>query len=129
MKEQSSGLVLSQTDFNKLSALINSIQSDATELLEEELGRAAIVVDDSLPSDVVAMNSKVSFQDAETGKESAIVLVYPHDSNIEENKVSILTPVGSALIGLRVGQMIQWPFPNGKMRQLKVVSVCGRLLN
>ena len=69
------------------------------------------------------MNSTVKFLDLELGKESTVQLVFPQDTNIAENKISILTPVGSALIGLRVGQIINWPFPNGKVKQLKVLSV------
>lgn len=84
------------------------------DLLEEELSRAAVVHDEELPGDVVSMNSTVKFQDLEGGKETVVTLVYPPDSDIENNQISILTPVGSALIGLRVGQVIDWPFPQGK---------------
>ncbi len=116
-------IILTQTDFQKLISLLNSIKSETTELLEDELGRAHLVADDKIPPDVVSMNSTVGFQDLEEGKKSLITLVYPHEANIDENKISILTPVGSALIGLRVGQIIRWPFPNGKEKQLKVISV------
>jgi regulator of nucleoside diphosphate kinase len=118
-------LILTQADFQKLTSLIESSNSQAAELLEEELGRAQIVADDSLPGDAVSMNSKVCFQDLESGKETVVTLVYPHEANIEENKISILAPVGSALIGLQVGQVIQWPVPNGKVKRLKVVSVAA----
>ena len=56
---------------------------------------------------------KIIFQDLENGKERIITLVYPHEANIQENKISVLAPVGVALIGLRVGQIIQCPVPNG----------------
>lgn len=119
-------LILTQADFQKLSALIGLAQTETAELLEEELSRASIVSDNNLPNDVVSMNSTVSFEDLETGKESVVTLVYPHEANIDEGKISILAPVGSALIGLRVGQVIHWPVPNGKEKRLKVVSVISQ---
>ncbi len=115
-------LILTSGDFQKLSSLVSSTQTKIAELLEEELSRASIVPDDELPQDVVSMNATVRFQDLDTEKESTVTLVYPHEANIDENKVSILAPVGSALIGLRVGQMIIWPVPNGKEKRMKVTS-------
>lgn len=119
-------LIMTENDFQKLSSLIKTANSDVADLLEEELGRASVVPDDNLPKDVVSMNSKVRFQDLDTGTESVVILVYPHEANIDENKVSILAPVGSALIGLRVGQVIQWPVPNEKGRTLKVISILSQ---
>lgn len=119
-------LILSNGDFQKLSSLLNVAKPEIAELLEEELSRASVVPDNELPNDVVSMNSHVSFRDLDTGKESAITLVYPHEASIDENKVSILAPVGSALIGLKVGQVIEWPVPNGKEKRLKVISVISQ---
>lgn len=116
-------IILKQTDYQKISELLNAVGSDATALLEEELDRATLVDDGSLPADVVAMNSDVHYEDTGSGKTSQIKLVYPTEANIEENRISVLTPVGSALIGLRAGQMIQWPLPNGTRKQLRVLSV------
>lgn len=125
--ENQSNLILSKTDFQKLSSLIEKAESSETaRLLEEELGRTEIVEDDELPKDVVSMNSKVCFQDLETGKETIAFLVFPHEANIEENRLSILAPVGAALIGLKVGQTIRWPVPNGKEKTFKVVSVLSQ---
>lgn len=116
-------IIVTKTDFQKLTSLIQDADSAAADLLDEELGRASVVSDDEIPGDVVSMNSKVRFQDLDTGTESVVTLVYPNEANIEENKVSVLAPVGSALIGLRVGQTIQWPVPNGKEKKLKVIAV------
>lgn len=121
--ENQDNVILTQADFQKLSQLISIARTEIAELLEGELNRAAIVPDDQLPRDVVAMNSVVGFKDLDSGKESTITLVYPHEANIAENKISILAPVGSALIGLRVGQVIHWPVPNGKEKKFQVVSV------
>lgn len=120
---QESKLILTKNDFQKLSSLVAAAESKAAALLEEELGRASVVPENDLPGDVVAMNSEVSFADLETGKVSDVILVYPHEADIGANKISILTPVGSALIGLRAGQSIEWPFPGGKTKRLKVLEV------
>lgn len=116
-------IILTKTDFQKISALISTNASAVSESLEEELGRASLVNDDELPDNVVSMNSTVKFEDVNDGKPTVVTLVYPHEANIDENKISILTPIGSALIGLRVGQTIRWTFPNGKQKDLRVISV------
>lgn len=119
-------LILTKEDFEKLTSLINSTNLETIELLEEELNRASVVANEELPADVVSMNSKVRYQDLETGKETVVTLVYPHEADIEKNKVSVLAPIGSALIGLRVGQIIQWPVPNGKEKQVRVLAVLSQ---
>lgn len=119
-------IILTKTDFQKISALIAANTTAIGESLEEELGRAFLVDDDQLPANVVSMNSTVKFEDVNDGNPTVVTLVYPHEANIDENKVSILTPVGSALIGLRVGQTIRWAFPNGKEKDLKVISVAPK---
>lgn len=121
--EHENKLILTQSDFQKLSSLLNSVLPEVADLLEEELSRAAIVSDDKLPRDTVSMNSKVIFQDLDTEKELAVTVVFPNEANIDENKISILAPVGLALIGLQVGQIINWAVPNGIKRRLKVVSI------
>jgi regulator of nucleoside diphosphate kinase len=121
--KNSDNVILTKADYEKLSSLLMSAKPEIAELLEEELGRASIVSDGELPRDVVSMNSKVSFKDLDTGKELIITLVYPHDADIGENKISILAPIGAALIGLRVGQVIRWPVPSGKEKRLQVVAV------
>lgn len=115
--------IITQSNREKIASILPIAREDIAALLEEELERANIVSDEDLPTDVVSMNSTVKFLDLDTDKESTVQLVFPQDTNIAENKISILTPVGSALIGLRVGQTINWPFPNGKVKQLKVISV------
>lgn len=122
MKNQTD-LIISRPDFERISALAVTAKRELADLLEEELARARIVAEEERPADVVAMNSTVAFEDMDTGKTSVITLVYPPEADIDANKVSILTPVGSALIGLRVGQIIHWPLPNGREKKLKVVSV------
>lgn len=121
--EKRDQLILSQDDFQKISLLVRTASGELAELLEEELNRAQVVEDTKLLLDRVMMNSKVQFLDLESGKNQEITLVYPHEANIEENKVSILAPVGAALLGLKVGGVIEWPLPGGKKKKIQVLAV------
>ncbi len=127
--ENNSQLILSETDFNKLKRLLLVADPVTADLLEEELGRAKVVLDEELPGDIVSMNSQVLFKDILNKKESLITLVYPHEAKLEEQKISVLAPIGSALIGLRVGQSIHWPIREGQKRELKVISVQQNVLS
>lgn len=121
--EKPPSLVIKDEDFEKIMTLLPLAKNDLARLLEEELERAKIVPAAELPGDRVAMHSEVVFQDLDTAKESEVTVVYPHEAKLEENKISILAPIGAALIGLRVGQEISWPLPNGSEKRVKVVSV------
>lgn len=121
--EQSPALVIKREDFEKILGIISLAKNELGALLEEELGRAEIVSAAEFPRDRVAMNSRVVYKDMETGKESKVTVVFPHEANVDENKISILAPIGAALIGLRVGQEIHWPLPHGKDKRVKVISV------
>ena len=68
------------------------------------------------------MNSEVEFRDESTGKVQRLILVYPNEADIAEGKLSVLTPVGTALIGVRVGDSIGWETPSGEFRRLTVLS-------
>ena len=116
-------IILSESDFGKLSALLKIARSEHSEFLEQELDRAAIVPDHELPADVVTMNSLVRYLDIESGDEASALLVYPHEANVEKGWVSVLAPLGAALIGLRSGQNIRWPLPGGREKSLKVLSI------
>jgi regulator of nucleoside diphosphate kinase len=69
------------------------------------------------------MNSEVQFRDDTTGKVQRVMLVYPEEADISLHKISVLTPVGTALIGLPTGQSITWETPTGELRQLTVLAV------
>ena len=92
-------------------------------LLLEELSRAEVCGRDSLPADVVTMQSKVVFLDEDSGEEHSVRLVYPGDADIRQGRVSVLTPVGAALIGLRRGTFIDWPNRLGASRRLRIIEV------
>jgi regulator of nucleoside diphosphate kinase len=116
------GILISDQDFERLSLLVQHSESRYAIQLEEELARATIVRQEEILDDIVTMNSKIRFIDEVSGKESEVTLVYPEYSDVSNRRISVLAPVGMALIGLKVGQSIEWPMPNGP-RKLKVVSI------
>lgn len=90
--------------------------------LEEELMRAEIVAPQEIPGDVITMNSSVRLKDLDTKKELTYTLVFPADADAGQNKISVLAPIGTALLGYRVGDIITWAVPAGQ-RRLKVEKV------
>jgi regulator of nucleoside diphosphate kinase len=117
-------IVLSRVDFERLDRLLPAhrprVDLDA---LREELDRARIVEPEDVPPDVVTMNSVVRFSSEDTGDETEVTLVYPGQTDFAKGQVSVLAPVGSALLGLAVGDVIAWPLPNGRTHRLRVVAV------
>ena len=93
--------------------------------LEAELARAEIRQASDVPADVVRMNSTVICEDETSGVRHDVRLVYPGEG-ISDGDVSILAPVGAALLGLRAGQTIEWPLPGGRTTRLRVTSVLAR---
>ena len=76
-----------------------------------------------MPSDAITMNSTARFRDESSGEERELTLVYPRDADGSPDRISILAPVGSALLGLRAGQSIEWPVPGGRSTRLVVLGV------
>ena len=124
--EQKPPIVLSADDYERLSGLayvaMNRMPSLAA-ALTEELERARVFPKGRPPEHIVCMNSEVEFRNESSGRIQKVTLVYPGDADISEGKVSVLTPVGTALIGLRTGQSISWETPTGEVRQLTVLEV------
>ena len=102
-------------------ALLRLLHDDAH--LASELARADIVAALDVPPDVVTMNSRVVFEDATTGRATEVTIVFPQDADVDHGKVSVLAPVGTALLGLAEGESIVWPFPDGSSRCLRVLEV------
>ena len=94
-----------------------------SELLLREIGRATIHKERHVPRDVVTMNSEVDFVDAASGAVRSVRLVYPSDADIATGRISILTPVGAGLIGMRAGSAILWPDRDGQERALTIRAV------
>lgn len=87
--------------------------------LQQELDRAKVVDPKSIPADVVTMNSKVLLKDLDSGEEETYTLVFPADADLDEGKISVLAPIGTAILGYRVGATISWKVPAG-VRKLKI---------
>ncbi|MBU1377729.1 MAG: nucleoside diphosphate kinase regulator [Alphaproteobacteria bacterium] len=122
-------LVLSETDAERLSAL--ALQNEAAHpvtagLLLDELERAQVRADRRVPADVIGMNSTVEFVDEGHGQARTVQLVYPDQADITAGRISIMTPVGAGLIGLKEGQSILWPDRGGETRVLRILKV-GRI--
>ena len=119
-------LIVTTHNVRRLEDLLQSPElqdSPMAQLLEQELARARVVEDDRIPADVVTMNSRVVCQDEDSGARHELELVYPHESDLERHRVSVLAPVGAALLGLAVGNTIAWPMPGGRTARVRVVSL------
>jgi len=92
------------------------------EQLEGELEKAYVVAPTEIPADVVTMNSEVAVRDLDSRQEMAFTLVFPSEADVEQRKISILAPVGTAVLGYRVGDTIEWKVP-ARVRNLKIERV------
>jgi len=118
-------LVLGAADHQQLTELATAgldRNPDVAEELLGELDRASVVSDDEMPEDVVRMGSRLRYR-ADGSAEREVTLVYPAEVNIDEGKISVMTPVGTALIGLRSGQSIDWLTRDGRQQVLTVLDV------
>jgi regulator of nucleoside diphosphate kinase len=113
-------IVVTDRDLERLLPIVSGSPLAAS--LEAELDRALVVEQREVPPDVVTMNSHLVYEDCATGARRDVQLVYPRDADAARGRVSILAPVGSALLGLRVGQQIAWEVPSG-MRRMRVVEL------
>lgn len=116
-------IVISSLDLERLETLLESLPGDAfpgKSELEDELARAEIVEPKNMPGTVVTMNSKVRFRVASSKEEFTLSLVYPKDVDASNEKISVLAPVGSALLGLSLGDEIDWPAPGGKILNVRI---------
>ncbi|HEY9093075.1 nucleoside diphosphate kinase regulator [Parasphingorhabdus sp.] len=114
------------TESDEIEALAMAMESrnpKVAELLYEELGRADLHPAADMPVNVVTMNCKVEFVDERSGAQRVLELVYPKDADIEQDRISILTPMGAGLIGMVAGETIAWPDRSGSERVLRIVGV------
>lgn len=119
-------ITVSTDDLDRLEGLLGELRGGAPEIadgLRSELDRARIVEPSEMPRDVVSMNSTVRFADEDSGKEFERTLCYPHEASGGTDKVSILAPLGGALLGLSVGQRIDWPVPGGRTARIRILEV------
>lgn len=118
-------ITLSRIDLERIEALLE--RAPATEAanlaaLRAELDRAEVVEPTAIPPQIVTMNSTVTFEDENDGEKLTLTLVYPSAAGAP-GTVSIMAPVGSALLGLAQGQTIDWPTPDGRKRRLRVLEI------
>ncbi|NLO79060.1 MAG: nucleoside diphosphate kinase regulator [Xanthomonadaceae bacterium] len=119
-------IIVTRNDLERLEELLSSAAAKGlpgVDSLWQELERAEVVSAKDVPPGVVTMNSTVQFVEEGTGKTHEMTLVYPHEIDGTPGKVSILAPVGSALLGLSEGQTIEWSRPGGGTIKLRVVRV------
>lgn len=115
-------IIIAIEDRERLRRLVDASDSEVAELLDTEIERARAVPRREVPGDVVTMDSELEYLDTASGQRRRVRLVYPPDANAEEGRVSVLAPLGCALLGLSVGQEIDWRMPGGR-RSLRVVAV------
>ncbi len=118
-------IIVSETEHDHLASLAEKAgrsAPDAASMLDAEMRRAIVVPSDKVPNQVVRMGSKVEFR-FDSSQPQEVTLVYPAKANISDGRISILTPIGAALIGLAEGQSISWKAIDGRLHKLTVVRV------
>ena len=120
-------IVITAADFDRLHGLVESPRYRATHAallhtLKEELDRGKVVQADRVPANVVTMRSRVRIQDLKDNERETYTLVYPEEADITAGKLSVLAPLGTALLGTRVGQVVKFDAPAGQ-RRLKVEKI------
>lgn len=114
-------IYITQFDLNRLTELLEvsltfrggNSESRHLESLKEELDRAHIVLPKDIPPDIVTMNSRVKLSDMSKGDEQVYTLVFPRDADTSTGKISVLAPIGTAILGYKVGDIIEWQVPAG----------------
>lgn len=117
-------LTISTHDARRLEALLQNMEpGPAVTRLEHELVRAQLVEPSKMPPDIVTMNSRVRCVEEDSDRVHDLQLVYPPNADATAGRVSVLAPVGSALLGLSAGEAIEWPVPSGRTARLRVTEV------
>lgn len=121
-------IVITEFDLERLQILIEEMQEQPSrdsrylDELSEELLRAEVVSPQEIPPQVITMNSRVRLQDLDSKAEQEYTLVFPVDADLEQGRISVLAPIGMAMIGYRLGDTITWKVPAG-LRRLKVKKI------
>ncbi len=118
----SPAIVVTFQDFARLQDAINAAVGLDTERLDAELERAQLVEAKDVSPRVVTMNSRLVYEDLASKRRQTIQLVYPDDADASQHKISILAPLGSALLGLEEGSTIDWVMPGGT-RRIRLVEI------
>ena len=121
-------LFITDTDRDRLEKLLlgtrqwSSRDKEHLQALEEELDKAHTVASRDIPGDVVTMRAQVRGRDMKSGKEMDLSVVFPSEADSEQGRISVLAPIGTALLGYRVGDVVEWKVPGG-LRRLKVERI------
>lgn len=115
-------VIITARDFERLQRVIDLHDTPAAEALDSELQRAIVVDSHEVPANVVTMHSEVAYEDLATGDRRVVKIVFPNEADATHGKVSVIAPIGSALIGHSVGQETEWRVPSGTKR-IRVVEI------
>jgi regulator of nucleoside diphosphate kinase len=121
-------VIITRTDFEILNSYVKNLhgmqvnEKENFSKLSGELKKAQIVEDDSMSADIVRLGSTVVIKDLVTRRDMTVTIVLPSKADIKQKKVSVLAPIGTALIGFRKGQVVSWNVPSGK-KDFKIVNV------
>jgi regulator of nucleoside diphosphate kinase len=115
-------LIITARDLARLRHVIDLHDTPTAEQLDSDLQRATVVSEGEVPPTVVTMNSEVAYEDCRTGERRIVRIVFPNEADAGRGKISVMAPIGSALIGLSVGQETEWRVPGGRKR-IRVVEI------
>jgi regulator of nucleoside diphosphate kinase len=117
-------IYITEADMQRLRPLIEGMKNSRDELraLENELKQARVVAPADVPPDVITMNSKARLRDLDTEEEMVFTVVFPGNASIEHDRISVVAPIGTAMLGHRVGDEFEWQVPAGLVR-LRVEEV------
>ena len=119
-------IIINRLDAERLQRLIDNASDKelaVATLLEEELARGEVIDPEDIPDNVVSMNSQIRFTDLTRGRQMVRTLVYPHALSTVEDGISVMAPIGAGLIGLKVGDIIDWPLPNNAEARLRIDAI------
>lgn len=121
-------ITLTEKDYRRLNSLIERkhvpfTSSSELELLEEEIEKAKVLDHHETPPNLVTMNTRFRYLNTTDNKFGEMTLVYPPHANLEKNMISVTAPLGAAFLGLREHDEIDWTFPDGKIRTLRVLEI------
>lgn len=119
-KTSAKKIYITQFDRDRLEGFLglprDEEQNGLLDPLRAELSRAVVVAPKEIPADVITMNSTVSLVEVDSSEEEVYTLVFPKDADAEEGKISVTAPLGTAMLGYRVGDIFEWEVPMGKKR-------------
>lgn len=121
-------IVVTEADYGRLQRLIESSRQfrkrdvEHIDDLEQELERAIVVEAGQVPNDVVTMNSRVRVKDLTSGRETTYQIVFPRNADAAKDRISVLAPIGTGLLGYSAGTTIEWRVPSG-MRRFRILEV------